>query len=123
MVTPTEPSPAEGADGEGAAAVPDLAELGRRLRLLRALRGLSLEGAGKLLDCSPSFLSMLERGQTDVALGRFNRICAAYGVHPGELLLEHAPAAAPLIQRIDEAPTIDRGAGSSTACCAASTRR
>jgi transcriptional regulator with XRE-family HTH domain len=92
-------------------ALPSIAEIGRRLRQLRELRGLSLEQAGALLDMSPSFLSLVERGKSDLALGRFGRVCEGYGIHPSELLLEHVPAPPPVIRRMRDAPTIERGEG------------
>jgi transcriptional regulator with XRE-family HTH domain len=85
--------------------------LGERLRSLRKLRGLSLEEAGRRLELSASFLSMLERGRTDVSLGRFERICRVYGIQAGELLLEHGQGLEPEIRAISEAPAIDRGVG------------
>ena len=42
----------------------DPAEFGRRLRQLRQGAGLTLAQAAQTLDCSPSKLSRIERGQT-----------------------------------------------------------
>ncbi len=91
--------------------VPSTARVGERLRTLRRLRGLSLEEVAHGLGLSASFLSMLERGRTDVSLTRFHRICTFYGIHPSELLLEHAQAPPPEVGRVEDAPLVERGAG------------
>jgi transcriptional regulator with XRE-family HTH domain len=53
--------------------------LGPRLRRLRVDRGLSLAAAAELTGVSASFLSLVERGQSDLALGRFVRLLDVYG--------------------------------------------
>ncbi|MCW3013156.1 MAG: transcriptional regulator, family [Solirubrobacterales bacterium] len=58
--------------------LPDPA-LGRRLRTLRKQRGLSLAAAAEQTDVSPSFLSLVERGRSDLALGRLMRLLGLYG--------------------------------------------
>jgi transcriptional regulator with XRE-family HTH domain len=53
--------------------------LGARLRRLRLDRGLSLAAAAELAGMSASFLSLVERGESDLALGRFMRLLDSYG--------------------------------------------
>ncbi|HTE64517.1 MAG TPA: cupin domain-containing protein [Solirubrobacteraceae bacterium] len=53
--------------------------LGARLRRLRVDRGLSLSAAAELAGMSASFLSLVERGESDLALGRFVRLLECYG--------------------------------------------
>lgn len=89
-----------------------LSELGMRLRNLRKLRGVSLDGVAQETGVSPSFLSMLERGRTDISLGRFRRLADYYGISLSELLLEGAiEPLPPDIENIAEQPTIERGSG------------
>lgn len=89
-----------------------LADLGLRLRSLRRLRGLSLEDVARAVDVSPSFLSMLERGRSDVSLGRFTRIADFYGISLSELLLDGAvEPLPPEIGNVTDQRTIDRGQG------------
>lgn len=49
-------------------------ELGRRLRELRQARRLSLREVAERTQMSPSFISLLEKGDTDVAFGRLQRL-------------------------------------------------
>ena len=53
--------------------------IGPRLRRLRIDRGLSLAAAAELAGISASFLSLVERGQSDLSLGRFVRLLEVYG--------------------------------------------
>lgn len=86
--------------------------LGARLQGLRRMKGLSLQDVAQEVDVSPSFLSMVERGQTDLSLSRFSRLTEFYGVHPSELLLELGNAFhKPEIKRVKGARAIDRGPG------------
>jgi transcriptional regulator with XRE-family HTH domain len=89
-----------------------LEELGVRLRKLRHLRGHSLNDVAQAVGVSPSFLSMLERGRTDISLGRITRLADFYAISLGELLLEgSADPIPPDIETVVEQRTIDRGPG------------
>jgi transcriptional regulator with XRE-family HTH domain len=89
-----------------------LASLGVRLKNLRRLRGLSLQAVADACDVSPSFLSLLERGQTDIALGRFSRLADFYGITLSELLLEGGGTPQPPERtKLTAAPLIERGEG------------
>jgi len=86
--------------------------LGARLHELRRMHGLSLKAVADAVNVSPSFLSMVERGQTDLSLSRFTRLTEFYKVLPSELLLEldsnyHQPE----ISHVTDFQAFDRGAG------------
>lgn len=90
---------------------PLAAALGGRLRRLRQMRRLTLQEVGTAVDISPSFLSMVERGQADVSLSRFTRLAGFYGIRPGELLLDEPATQEPSITQLEDALLIDRGVG------------
>lgn len=85
--------------------------VGERLRRLRRLRNLSLEVLAKEVDLSPSFISMLERGQADISLSRFVRLAEYFGVRPSELLLEEVSRRQPTIVGEADGNLVDRGPG------------
>lgn len=60
--------------------------LGGRLRDIRAERGESLATVGAATGISPSFLSLLEQGKTDVSLGRLLPLLDHYGLGLDEVL-------------------------------------
>ncbi|HMJ36346.1 MAG TPA: cupin domain-containing protein [Baekduia sp.] len=53
--------------------------LGPRLRELRRRRGLSIKAAAEQAGVSPSFLSLVERSQSDLAMSRLMRLLTLYG--------------------------------------------
>lgn len=61
-------------------------ELGQRLRQLRASRGLSLAEVADGTAISPSFLSIVENGQSDITVSRLMRLVNWYGVSVADLL-------------------------------------
>lgn len=61
-------------------------DLGRRLRQLRSSRGLSLAEVAEGTAISPSFLSMVENGQSDMTVSRLMRLVHWYGVSIADLL-------------------------------------
>jgi len=78
-----------------AASEPDWSaeQLGRRLRDLRSARGLRLSDLARASGLSVSFLSQVEQGQSDIAVGRLMRIAHALEVRLTELVeLPDAPA-------------------------------
>ena len=86
--------------------------LGQRLKNLRRVRGLSLQEVAEGVGVSPSFLSMLERGQTDISLSRISRLADFHGVYLSELLLDgDVQLLPPAIETITDIATIDRGPG------------
>jgi len=52
--------------------------LGSNLRRLRKASGLSIANAAAQTEMSESFLSLVERGQSDLSLGRLGRLLALY---------------------------------------------
>ena len=63
-------------------------DLGRRLRQLRTTRSLSLAEVAEATRISPSFLSMVENGQSDITVSRLMRLVHWYGVSIADLLQE-----------------------------------
>ena len=61
-------------------------DLGRRLRQLRTSRGLSLAEVAEATSISPSFLSIVENGQSDITVSRLMRLVHWYGVSIADLL-------------------------------------
>ena len=62
--------------------------VGARLKRLRLQRKLTLQEVAQNVGLSYSFLSMLERGQTDVSIGRTQRLAAFYDVPISDLLVQ-----------------------------------
>jgi transcriptional regulator with XRE-family HTH domain len=71
----------------------DLAALGRRLRLLREGRGVSLRAVAGDAGVSESFLSQVERGQASPSIASLQRIATSLGTSIAALF-EEGPAAA-----------------------------
>lgn len=94
-----------GGTGEG---VPNVGEIIKRLRLQR---GRSLREVAAASGVSVSFLSQVERGQSDIALGRLARIAHYFDHDVGSLLGYTARRAQPQFVRDDDRLTIDRGEG------------
>ena len=59
--------------------------LGQGLRRLRRSRGLSLAEAARATGLSSSFLSLVEKGNSDIAIGRLMRVMRVYGASIGDL--------------------------------------
>lgn len=62
------------------------AEIGRRLRALRTRKGITLREIAQECGVSISFLSLLERGMTNIAVDKLRRLASAYGTTVGELV-------------------------------------
>jgi transcriptional regulator with XRE-family HTH domain len=75
--------PAAAAENAGASRNGDL---GARLRQLRSSRGLSLVEVAEATGISPSFLSIVENGQSDITVSRLMRLVHWYGVSIADLL-------------------------------------
>jgi transcriptional regulator with XRE-family HTH domain len=103
----------ERAANQKAAAAPDWSaqRLGRKLRDLRTDRGLRLSDLAHASGLSVSFLSQVEQGQSDIAVGRLMRIAHALEVRLTDLVeLPEAPAR-PLVRAGERAvlPTPTEG--------------
>ena len=64
--------------------------LGRNLRSLRKAKGLSQEVFADTLGIHRTYMGGLERGERNVTLKTVERIAAALGVDPADLLAETA---------------------------------
>lgn len=62
--------------------------LGRNLRSLRRTKGLSQEAFADTLHIHRTYMGGLERGERNVTLKTVERIAAALGVDPADLLAE-----------------------------------
>src|SRR3954467_1207290 len=67
------------------------AMLGKNLRALRVSSGRSLTEVGEATRLSPSFLSMVENGNSDIALGRLLRVTQYYGVEIADVVPGQTP--------------------------------
>lgn len=84
--------------------------LGARLKELRHMRGLSLREVAEGVGVSPSFLSMVERGQTDLSVTRFSRLTEFFDVRPSDLLMElNATFRPPELSSLKQFRSIARG--------------
>jgi transcriptional regulator with XRE-family HTH domain len=61
-------------------------ELGQRLRESRLASGCSLAEVAEATDISPSFLSMVENGNSDMSIGRLLRLTQFYGVEIADVV-------------------------------------
>ncbi len=78
--------------------------LGERLRALRQARGMTLQQLADAASCSRSFLSMLERGQTDVSATLLQRLAAVFHLTASDFLPDEGRADFLKIVRHGEAP-------------------
>jgi transcriptional regulator with XRE-family HTH domain len=85
--------------------------LGARLRQLRRQRGLTLQEVAANVGLSHSFLSMLERGQTDISLGRAQRLGSFFDIPLSELLVQDHEQDRPRVIAVDEGEIIERMPG------------
>jgi transcriptional regulator with XRE-family HTH domain len=74
-------------------AVPEYAEIGDRLRVARAARGLSLRGLADRLGVSPSLISQVERGLAKPSVNTLYAMARELEVSLDELLFVDARAA------------------------------
>jgi transcriptional regulator with XRE-family HTH domain len=98
---------ASDAEPNGAGAQPEWSaeQLGRKLRELRKARGLRLSDLARDSGLSVSFLSQVEQGQSDIAVGRLMRIAHALQIPMTELVDLPATPARPLV-RAGERPVL-----------------
>ena len=74
-------------------------DLGTKLRALRADRGHSIAEVADATGISSSFLSLVENGRSDIAIGRLMRLIDFYGVGLGTLFPESRGAGIDVIRR------------------------
>jgi transcriptional regulator with XRE-family HTH domain len=73
--------------------------LARRLRILRAARGISLREAEKLTDVTRETLGALEHGQRGAHTGTLQKIATGYGVSVSDLMREGLEAEEVLLSK------------------------
>ncbi len=88
--------------------IPNVGEIVQRLRINR---GMSLQDTADATGLSPSFLSALERGKSDIALKRLARLAHAFGHDVGSLLGYTARRAKPLFLDGSQRMPVHRGQG------------
>jgi transcriptional regulator with XRE-family HTH domain len=88
-----------------------LPDVGAILKRLRLQRGLSLHQLADLCGLSASFLSAVERGQSDIALGRLARVARIFGHDVGSLLGYSARRTQPQFVDRRDRLIVDRGQG------------
>src|SRR5215831_9817817 len=67
-----------------------LAELGRRVRHMRALRGMSRKVLSRVSGISERYIAQLESGQGNVSIKLLRRVAAAMGVRVEDLIVDDA---------------------------------
>lgn len=60
-------------------------DFGRELRRIRTKRGYSLAEVADQTGVSPSFLSLVETGKSDISIGRLRRLTEFYGIALSDL--------------------------------------
>ena len=73
-------------------------DLGVRLRRLRKARALSLADVADGTGISASFLSMVEKGQSDITVSRLMRLVHWFGVSVADLVQEPDPSAVQVVR-------------------------
>ena len=63
-----------------------LLELGQKIRKLRSKRGLSLDKLAEKANVNDKYLGEVERGQTNLSVGKLCQIAAALDIKPYVLL-------------------------------------
>jgi transcriptional regulator with XRE-family HTH domain len=78
------------------------ASIGSALRKVRTARGLSLAEVAEATRISASFLSLVEKGKSDITIGRLHRLIEYYGISITDLLPFAAPSEYPQIVRTQD---------------------
>jgi transcriptional regulator with XRE-family HTH domain len=92
----------------GVATVPRVGEV---IRQLRQQRGLSLRDLAAQSGLSQSFLGAVERGRSDIAVGRLAQVAAVLGYDVASLLGYSLRQTTPVLVQPEEHITVDRGEG------------
>src|SRR5690242_13247849 len=69
-----------------------LAALGRRVRHVRALRGMSRKVLARVSGISERYIAQLESGEGNVSIKLLRRVAAAMGVRTEDLIVDDAAA-------------------------------
>jgi quercetin dioxygenase-like cupin family protein len=90
---------------------PTISAIGRKLHELRRERGMSLREAAQRSGLSASFISLVERGETEIAISRLVRLTDAYGTLVADLLADADPVNDSLLRSLDEGRHIVEAGG------------
>jgi len=85
--------------------------VGEVIRRLRQQRGLSLRDLGERSGLSQSFLGAVERGRSDIAVGRLAQVAGVLGHDVASLLGYSLRGATPVVVGPDEHVRVPRGDG------------
>jgi transcriptional regulator with XRE-family HTH domain len=96
---------------EGNGHVPAVPRVGDVIRRLRQQRGLSLRDLAAQSGLSQSFLGAVERGRSDIAVGRLAQIAAVLGHDVASLLGYSLRQTTPVLVQPEEHVTVERGEG------------
>ena len=66
----------------------DLQKFGKRLKLLRLDKNLTQLELAEILDMSPNFIGMIERGERNTTVENVFKIARALGIKPSNLFEE-----------------------------------
>lgn len=75
--------------------------LAEGLRAARLSRGVSLNEVGTATKISPSFLSLVENGKSDITIGRLVRLVEFYGISIAEILPQAAGTDPGVVRKAD----------------------
>jgi transcriptional regulator with XRE-family HTH domain len=99
------------ADEPGAPPPRDLLNVGAAVRRLRQRRGMSLKALAQASGISRSFLTSVERGETDISVGRLAQIAHVLGKDVATILGAAVQRPTPEYVRADEQLRLSRGNG------------
>ena len=85
--------------------------VGEVIRRLRQQRGLTLRDLAVRSGLSQSFLGAVERGQSDIAVGRLSQVARVLGHDVASLLGYSVRGAAPIVIKAEEQVNVSRGKG------------
>lgn len=66
----------------------DLQKFGKKLKFLRLEKGLTQLELAEILDMSPNFVGMIERGERNTTVENVFKIARALGIKPSNLFEE-----------------------------------
>lgn len=66
----------------------DLQKFGKKLKFLRLEKGLTQLELAEILDMSPNFVGMIERGERNTTVENIFKIARALGIKPSNLFEE-----------------------------------
>lgn len=96
---------------KNAAGETGLPQVGQIIRRLRQQRGLSIRAVANAAGLSPAFIGAVERGKSDIAVGRLAQVAQALDHDIASLLGYTTEQSRPRIIRPEEHVTLKRGKG------------